>query len=270
MGIPLREGRAFTAHDRPGSTRVIIVSQSIASRYFAGNAIGKRVLIPEVEFNIDGGKDLPNEIVGVAGNVCQNSVEDCEAEHIYLPEAQNALRMANLVIRTAGPPAALATSVHRVISLEAPDIPLDEPTTLEQRTGYLSDAPKRAMWLLGVFAGLALVLAAVGIYGVSSCLAIQQSREIGIRMALGARFADIAGLVYRTVLAPSAAGLAVGIAAAFWLTRLLKSLLFGVRAGDPRTLAWSALTLLAVAALAATGPAVRAALTDPAKVLRRE
>jgi predicted permease len=270
MAIPVREGRAFTSHDRPGSTRVIVVSQSIANRYFGGKAIGKRVLIPEFQFNVDGREDLPNEIVGVAGNVCQNSVEDCEAEHIYLPERQNALRMANLAIRTAGPPFAIVNAVHRAITLEAPDVPLDEPTTLEQRTGYLSDDPKRAMWLLGVFAGLALILAAAGIYGVSSCLAVQQSREIGIRIALGARVADIAALVYRTILAPSAVGLAVGLAASFWLTRLLKSLLFGVRAVDPGTLTWSALTLLAVAVLAATGPAVRAALTDPAKVLRRE
>src|SRR5262249_1812288 len=163
-----------------------------------------------------------------------------------------------------------ANAVRRAISLEAPDIPLDEPTTLEERTGYLVDDPKRAMWLLAVFAGLALVLAAVGIYGVSSCLAIQQSRETGLRRALGARFGDLAALVYRSILAPSTVGLGVGIAAAFWLTRLLKSLLFGVRAGDPRTLIWSGLTLLAVAVLAATGPAIRAALTDPAKVLRRE
>ena len=126
------------------------------------------------------------------------------------------------------------------------------------------------MWLLGVFAGLALLLAAVGIYGVSSYLATQRSHEIGIRMALGAEFGDIAGLIYRGVLLPSAIGLTIGVGAAVWLTRLLKSLIFGVNTGDLRTLALAGFTLLGISVLAATGPAVRAAFSDPAKVLRRD
>ena len=120
--------------------------------------------------------------------------------------------------------------------LEVPTVPLDHPQTLEERTSYLTDGPKRAMWLLGIFAGLALLLAAVGIYGVSSYLATQRSQEIGIRMALGAEFGDIAGLIYRGVLLPSAIGLAAWCGAAVWLTRLLKSLIFGVNTGDLRTL----------------------------------
>jgi putative ABC transport system permease protein len=270
MGIPQLSGRHFTPGDRDGNTRVIIVSQSIASRYFGGKAIGRRVIIPEFKFNIDGGEDIPAEIVGVVGNVCVNSVEDCQAEHIYLPEKQNALRMEHLLVRTAGDPAAFANTVRHVVYLEAPSIPLDDPKTLEERTAYLTDGPKRAMWLLGVFAGLALLLAAVGIYGVSSYLATQRSREIGIRMALGAEFGDIAWLIYRGVLLPSAVGLAIGMGAAVWLTRLLRSLLFGVTAGDTQTLALAGFTLLAISVVAATGPAIRAALSDPAKVLRRE
>jgi putative ABC transport system permease protein len=226
-------------------------------------------LVPEFKYNIDGGPDIAVEIVGVVGNVCQ-AMDDCQAEHIYLAERQNGLRMANLVLRTDGDPMALAQSVRRVLAAEAPAVPLDEPQTLEQRTGYLTDAPKRAMWLLGLFAAIALLLAAAGIYGVSACLSAARSREIGIRMAVGATFSDIAAIVYRGILVPSAIGLAAGMAAAFWLMRLLKSLLFGVGLADPRTLAASALTLLAVSILAATGPALRAALTDPAKVLRPE
>jgi len=270
MGIPQLSGRHFTPGDRDGSTRVIIVSESIVSRYFAGKAIGRRVIIPEFKFNIDGGEDIPAEIVGVVGNVCVNSVEDCQAEHIYLPERQNALRMEHLLVRTEGDPAGFAKAVRHAVYLEAPSVPLDNPQTLEERTAYLTDGPKRAMWLLGVFAGLALLLAAVGIYGVSSYLATQRSREIGIRMALGAEFVDIAGLVYRGVLLPSAVGLAIGVGAAGWLARLLRSLLFGVTAGDTKTLALAGFTLLGISVLAATGPAIRAALSDPAKVLRRE
>jgi putative ABC transport system permease protein len=270
MGIPQLGGRLFGPGDRDGSTRVIIVSESIVSRYFAGTAIGKRIIIPEFKFNIDGGEDIPAQIVGVVGDVCVSSVEDCHAEHIYLPETQNALRMEHLLVRTEGDPAAFAKAVRNAVYLEDPTLPLDIPQTLEQRTAYLTDGPKRAMWLLGVFAGLALLLAAVGIYGVSAYMAIERSREIGIRMALGAEFGDIAGLVYRCILLPSAVGLAIGMGAAVWLTKLLRSLLFGVTAEDPKTLALAGFILLGVSVLAATGPAVRAALSDPAKVLRRE
>jgi putative ABC transport system permease protein len=270
MGIPLRSGRVFTPKDRDGGARVAIVSQSIASRYFAGVPIGRRLLLPEFLFNIDGGKEVAAEIVGVVGSVCVNSVEDCDHEHIYLPESQNALRMENLVVRTAGNPMALAAAVRRTVYREAPTSPLADPLTLAERTSYLIDEPRRAMWLLGVFAGLALALAAIGIYGVSAYLAAQRSREIGIRMALGAEFADIARLVYRGTLGPAAVGLAIGAGAAVWLARLLRAMLVGVGAGDLKTAAAAGLTLLAVAVLAATGPAMRAAWSDPARVLRRE
>jgi putative ABC transport system permease protein len=134
----------------------------------------------------------------------------------------------------------------------------------------LSDAPRQATGLVGLFAGLALVLAAAGIYGVASCLAAGRHREIAIRMALGAELRDILGLVYRSVLIPAAAGLLLGAAASLWLARLLQALLYGVGPHDPGALLGSALTLLAIAILAAAAPAVRSALTDPAKVLRRE
>jgi putative ABC transport system permease protein len=269
MRIPLRAGRAFTARDRPGSTPVAVVSESIAARYFGGSAIGRRIVLPELKFNIDGGADIAAEIVGVAGNVCQ-AMDDCQAEHIYLAERQNGLRMENLVVRTSGDATAIAQTVRRVIAAEAPAVPLDEPLTLEQRAAYLTDAPRRAMWLLTLFAGLSLALAATGICGVASCLATGRRKEFAVRMALGAEIRDIVRLVCKSVLAPAAAGLAVGAAATFGLTRLLKSWLYGVAPGDPWTLGASALTLLAVAALGAAAPAIRAALSDPAAALRRE
>jgi ABC-type antimicrobial peptide transport system permease subunit len=178
--------------------------------------------------------------------------------------------MENLLVRTEGEPMALARAVRHAAYLEAPFVPLDHPQTLDERTSYLTDGAKRAMWLLGVFAGLALLLAGVGICGVSSYSATQRSREMGIRMALGAQFVDIAGLSYRGVLLPSAIGLTVGAGAAFWLTRLLNSLVFGVSTGDVSTLAAAGIALLGVSALAAAGPALRAALSDPVKVLRRD
>jgi putative ABC transport system permease protein len=269
MRIPQRSGRSFAVQDRDGAARVAIVTESIARRYFAGGALGRRIILPEFLFNIDGGRDVAPEIVGVVGNVCVNSIEDCDAEIIYLPEQQNALRMANLVVRTDREPMAIARAVRQAVFLEAPTVPLDDPQTLENRTSYLSDGPRRAMWLLGVFAGLALVLAAMGIYGVSAYLASQKSREIGIRMALGAKFGDIARLVYRGTLVPAAVGLAFGMAAAAWLTRLLRAQFAGVSAGNAKPAVAAGLILLAIAILAATGPAVRAAWSDPARVLRR-
>jgi predicted permease len=270
LRIPQRAGRQFNTGDREGSTPVAIVSESIQRRYFAGNAIGKRLILPELKFNIDGGPDIAAEIVGVVGNVCVNSIEDCQAEHIYLPEPQHALRMENLLVRTEGEPMALARAVRHAAYLEAPTIPLDSPQTLEERTSYLTDGPRRGMWLLGLFAGLALLLAALGIYGVSSYLASQRDREIGIRLALGARFPHIAGLIYRSVLLPSAIGLALGTGAAVWLTRLLKSFLFGVTSSDLTTLTLAGLTLLLSSIMAASGPAVRAAGNNPAKLLHRD
>jgi predicted permease len=269
MGIHLRRGRNFTREDRDGGARVAVVSESVAGRYFARGAIGKRILLPEALFNIDGGKEVAPEIVGIAGNVCVNSVEDCAAEHIYLPESQNALRMENLLVRTAGDPTAIARAVREAMYAEAPTVPLDDPLTLEERTSYLTDDPRRAMWLLGIFAGLALVLAAVGIYGVSAYAAAQRRHELGIRMALGAGPVDIARLVYGGTLGPAAIGLAIGMGASFWLTRVLKSMLPGAQPLDASAAATSSTVLLAVAILAATGPALRAAWSDPVRVLRR-
>ncbi len=270
MRIPIRAGRAFTAEDRETSPPVAVVSESIAKRYFGGSTAGRRIFLPEFEFNIDGGMERAVEIVGVVGNVCVNSVEDCEAERIYLPETQAALRMENLIVRTEGDPAAAARAVRHAVYLEAPTLPLDDPQTLEQRTAYLTDGPKRAMWLLGAFAGLALLLAAVGIYGVSAYLAAERRREIGIRMALGAGFGDIARLIYRSTLLPAVVGLAAGGIAAAFLLRLLRSFVFGVTIGDPVTLAVAGGALVAIAILAATGPAVRAAIANPANILKHD
>ena len=137
--------------------------------------------------------DLPAEIVGVVGNVCVRSVEDCQAEHIYLAERQNALRMEHLLVRTEGDPLAAAKAVRHAAYLEAPAVPLDNPQTLEARTFYLTDGPETRDVADGRIRRLAT----------------QRSREIGIRMALGAEFKDIAELVFRSILLPSSVGLEV-------------------------------------------------------------
>lgn len=269
-GIPLRSGRTFSSVDRDGSSPVVIVSESIANRYFGGQAIGRRLVLPEFKFNVEGGNDVRPEIIGIAGNICVNSVSECEAEHIYLPESQNAIRMTYILVRTAVEPMLLSKSVRHAVYLESPSTPLDDPNTLESRTAYLTDDSRRGMWLLGVFAGLALLLSGLGIHAVAAYLATARQREMGIRMALGAQFQDIAALVFHQTAVPAALGLIAGGVAAAILTRMIQKLLFGVSPLDPLTLAGSATALLAAAAFATAGPAVRAALTDPARVLRRE
>ncbi len=266
MAIPLRHGRWFSSAS--DQSRVVMVSEAVAGRYFQSNAVGRRLIVPELKFNIDGGDDVAAEIIGVVGNVCVKSVEDCEAEHIYLPEAQNAFRMSNLLVRTEGDPKAMIATIRRAMFEVVPTVPLDDPQTLEERASYLTSDSRRAMWLVGVFAGLAILLAAAGIYSVAALLAAQRRREIGIRMALGAGAADIARLIYRSVVVPSAIGVVMGIAAAVALARLLRALLYGVSPNDPRTLAIAGVLLVLTAVVAATSPAVRASRTQPAAVLR--
>jgi putative ABC transport system permease protein len=257
--IALREGRFFTVTDRVGSPSVVVVSESVAKRYFGGKAVGRSMVAARMTFNLSDAKEVPAEIVGVAGNICFNSVSNCEAEHIYLPESQDALRLNYLLVRTQGDPMALAQAVRRAVAIESPDAPLDEPRTLESRIANLTDASSRGMWLLGLFAGLAVMLAASGIYAVSAYLAEQRAYEVGIREALGARAGDIVALLCRRSFLAAIWGLAVGALAAAGLSRLIKSLLFGVSAFDSSTLALAGIGILLVAILAALGPAWRVA-----------
>ena len=269
-GIPLRRGRFFAATDRTGSAPVAVVSESIAQRYFGGNTAGRRIVVPQLTFNLDDQGERPAEIVGVVGNICVGSVSNCEPEHIYLPESQNALRLNYILVRTGGDPMQLAQAVRQAVAQESPLAPLDQPRTLESRMSNLTDAPKRGMWLLTLFAGLALVLAASGIFAVSLYLAGQRRQEIGIRKALGASRAGLVALLCRQCLAWAAGGLAVGLLAAAALSRLLTSLLFGVSPADPVALTAAGAGLLVIALAAAIGPAWRAAREDPASVIRAD
>lgn len=270
--IPLRAGRTFDSGDREGSTPVVIVSESIANRYFDGHATGRRIVLPRIGFNLTGGEDLRVEIVGVAGNVCVNSVSDCEVEHIYLPESQNGLRMSYFLIRTASmtDPMSLAAAVKRAAAVESPLFPLDQPQTLEQRAGYLTGNTRQGMWFVGIFAALAAVLAASGVYGVSTYLAGLRRKEIGIRVALGATYGDIASLIYGQMLRMAALGLALGVIAALGLARFVEAMLYRVGPRDPATLAVALTAALAIVVLAATPPALRSARADCIAELRRD
>lgn len=268
VGIALRGGRTFS----DGDSRVAIVSQSVADRYFGGKAIGHRIQLPAFDFNVTSvGKPELREIVGVVGDVKQKSVQETGHMTIYLPEADNAVRYATIIARAAtGDPMRLEQSIRHALAEEAPGLTLAPMLTLDRGNAYLTRAPLRAMWLLGAFAGLALILAGVGVHGVIAYAAAQRTREMGIRMALGARPAQLFGLITRQALRLAMIGAAIGLAGAYAASRLLEALLFGVGRGDFTTYVMSGAILLAIAIAASFTPALRAARTDPSITLRAE
>lgn len=269
-GIPLVQGRAFGAGDREESVPVVIVSQSVANRHFGGNAVGKHLILPRIGYDLTGGDEVRTEIVGVAGNICVNSVSDCQVEHLYLPENQSGLRMTYFLVRTHSDPMPLAASVKRVAAEELPLTPFDQPQTLEQRTRYLTDSARQGMWLVGVFAALAALLAASGVYGVSSYLAGLRRKEMGIRIALGASFSNIVSLIYGQTLIMAAAGLCLGAILAAGLFRFVEAMLFKVRPHDPETLVVAIIGTVALVLFASTPAALRSARRDAVSELRRE
>ncbi len=271
-GIRLRSGRTFTERDNASAPRVAIVSQSIADRYFGGNALGHYILYPELDYNArSAGAFTAHEIVGVVSDIKQKSVSETGVMTMYLPEAQAAVRFTYIVIRAASAdPMRLERAMRHAVFEESPELAVSPVHSLESESSYLTDTPRRAMWLLGLFAAVALALASVGVHGIVAYTTARRSREMGIRMALGARPEQLFGLVTRQALRLAITGAAMGGVLAYLCAGLLRALLFGVERSDPATYGAAALILLAVAALASITPALRAARTDPAVALRAE
>jgi putative ABC transport system permease protein len=271
-GIPLRAGRTFTERDSSNASAVVIVSESIANRYFEGRALGRRIMIPRIGFNLKSFDGFgPCEIVGVVGDIKENSIRDSGLMAIYLPEGQFAVRYTGIVVRAvSGDGLLLERAVRHVVFEEAPALAVNQMEPFEGLSSALIDAPRRAMWLLGLFAALALLLASVGVHGVVAYATAQRAREMGIRMALGARPSQVFGLVTRQALQLAGMGAALGVALAYACTHWLQTLLFGVGRTDPATYAMGVLLLVAIAALASFTPALRASRTDPAVTLRAE
>ncbi len=265
MEVPLIEGRFFNDHDVPADPRVAIVDDYMAQQLWPGqDAVGKRIHIG----GIDDTSAPWITIVGVVGRVKQYTLDSGSRIAFYLPHTQYPTRAMNVVVRSSADPAALTGAVKQQLHELDTDLPLYNVVTMEQRV-HLSLARRRfAMLLLAGFACISLALAAIGIYGVLAYLVSQGTREIGIRMALGATRSAILGLVLRNGIALALTGVAMGVAAALLLTRLMQSLLFGVTAGDPLTFCTVPLLLLFIALLATSVPARRAARVDPAECLR--
>jgi len=267
LGIRLQRGRELTEQDAEKTPLVLLVSESLAARFWPNqDPIGKRIKLP---WN-PGRDDEPwRTVVGVVGDVKQTGLDQPSNSALYLPLAQHPVSFMTLVARTSGDPAEMIGTVKQTVQrLDAEQVPTDAATMTE----VMSDSIQRqrfSMFVLGAFAALALALAAVGIYGVMSYVVAQRTHEIGIRMALGARVGNILRLVLRDGVWLAGAGILLGAAAAFGLTRLMKSLLFGVVPTDTTTFVVVCLGLGVVALAASYLPARRATKVDPLVALRK-
>jgi putative ABC transport system permease protein len=267
MGVPLVRGRSFTAGDVPGGPRALIISQEMARRFFPGeDPIGHRLSSGWAQ----GGEKLSGEIVGIVGDVRQRSLNAGLAPHVYVAFDQWPLDEITVVMRTSGDPAlALRAATAAVARLDR-DLPVYDAFTLETMVERSLGQSKFYLVLLAAFAVLAVLLAVVGIYGVMAYTVQQRTREIGIRIALGASTNRVVGMVVQRGLALALIGVLLGSAGAYALTRVLRSLLFEVSERDPLTFIGVAALLGGVALLASWIPARRAAQVDPLAAMRAD
>jgi putative ABC transport system permease protein len=272
LGIPLLQGRLFIPHDNERSPAVVIINSTMAHTYFPNeNPLGHRI---QVGATPDPDPTVPNmEIVGVVGDVLQGLGVDPKAE-MYLPyrQADGVLPVFQLsiVMRTSGDPLQQSAALRSALSEIDPNQPLVKVRTMEDNIASTVAQPRFRTWLIGIFAALAVMLAAVGIYGVMSYSVTQRTNEIGIRVTLGAQPNDVFRTVVGEGLRFALIGICIGIVAGLLLTRLLQSFLYGISAADPLTFVGVTVLLLAVALAASFFPARRATRVDPIIALRYE
>ncbi len=283
LASPLVAGRGFTPQDTMNSEPVVVLNEEAAKRYFPGeNALGKRVLLGLPDNLIQPGM-LPAgmekfswlTVVGILRNLRQEGLGQEYAPAAYIPLAQAPrvplmLNSATLLIRTSQEPDSLLLAVRRQIHAIDPEQPLAKVATMETRIDDSLKPQRFSTFLMGLFAGLAILLAIIGLYGVLSYTVVQRRHEIGIRMALGAQSRNVLGMVLRQGLGLTLLGVVIGLAGAFGLTRLLENMLFNTSATDLRTFLGVATLLLFIAILACWIPARRATKVDPMIALRSE
>ena len=263
LGIPLIAGRDFSEQDGENAPRVVIINQTMAKRFWPNqDAIGKRFRFFGDEFY--------REVIGVARDTKYNGLTEASIPFIYAPLLQNYADAGTLHVRATGSAAQIAGAVRGVAKDLAANVPLLNVQTLGDRIDQSLDGTRAQTRLLAFFGLLALLLSSIGIYGVMAYSVAQRTREIGIRMALGARSQNVLSLVVRQGMTLVVSGVALGLIAAFAVTRLVGSLLFGVGAADPATFVIASLSLVGVAALAGYLPARRATKVDPLIALRQD
>jgi putative ABC transport system permease protein len=261
MRIPLRAGRGFGAADNADSQKVVIVNESFARRFWPGkNPLGKGVTI--------GRWPQPAQVVGVSADVRNKGLAQEAEVQLYIPFAQLPWTNMNLLLRTAVSPESLTSAVRAQIYALDPDQPVTNVQTVDELVGKSRTQPRFALALLGAFSATALALALMGIYGLLAYSVAERRQEMGIRLALGAHRADILLLIVRKVLQLTVAGVTLGLATAFMLTRLMASMLYRVGTHDLATFVLAPLVFLGVALLGSYLPARRATKVDPAQALR--
>ena len=259
IGAPLVRGRLFTDLDQPKSPPVVLLNEAAAKKWFPDqDPIGRRIL--------SGG---PREVVGIVGDVLQRTPGEPAVAQMFTPYAQRTSRTIRLIVRTNGDPMAMASAVREQVRALDPNLPLAEATPLAEVVSRSVARPRFYTSLLTLFAAVALILSATGIFGVMSYAVAQQSKEIGIRMALGARAADVLRSIVGRAVGLAAVGVLAGVIAALALGGIIRSQLFGVTVFDPATLATVIAVLLGSAALASLLPASRAARIDPVTTFRQ-
>jgi len=270
MEIPLLQGRGLTRSDTADSPRVVVIDQFMAHKYFPkGDAIGARIIRGLPDRHDD--KDYICTIVGVVGSVKTNDLaERNPIGQIYFADQQYPNRFLYLAVKSQGTGAGVAAAVRREFSKADPELPLFDVKSMSQRLQTSVRERRAAMAICAAFAALALVLSAIGIYGVLAYTVSQRTREFGIRIALGARAGTVVGMVMGQGMRLAAIGLALGIGGAIGLTRLMAKMLFDVKPTDPAVFVMVAGVLMAVAILASLLPSLRVARIKPAAALRVE
>jgi putative ABC transport system permease protein len=263
LKIPLFAGRQFTAQDTRDAHGVVIINEAVAQRYWPNeNPLGQRFTL--------GFEDKPREIVGVVGSIKQTAVNAEVRPAVYFPQSQASAAGMTVVVRTVGEPLALGNAVREQVRALDKDIPVSHLRPMDEIFRASVAQQRFSLLLVCLFAGLALALATLGIYGVMAYSVSQRSHEIGVRMALGAQSNHVLKLVLKNGMTLALAGIAIGLAGAFALTRLMTSLLFEVKATDAKTFAGVSGLLILVALLACYVPARRATKVDPLVALRYE
>jgi putative ABC transport system permease protein len=264
MGIPLKRGRYFTSADRQGAGRVAVVSESFVARFYPNeDALGKRI-------HITNGPQTWREIVGIVGDTKQSGLDQKSPEQAYEPIAQVPFSFMTFVVKTAGNPMSLAHSVEQRIQHVDPEQPVTMMRPMQQILDQSIADSKTGMWLFATFGTIALLMATTGLYGVMAYSVTQQTREIGVRMALGAGRARVLRLVIRNGMILTSVGLLIGLAGSLALTQLMHDFLYETSPTDPMIFAGIALTLAVISLLACYIPAWRASRVDPVIALRHE
>lgn len=259
LQIPVVAGRTFNITDHPESPPVVVVSDALVKRHFPdGNAVGKRVQL---------GPDVTAEIVGVVGSIRRAALTDEASADMYLPFERNPSAQTTVFVKTTGDPAAIQSQLHRALREIEPGALISDPGSLESVAAASVAVPRLLLALLGVFAGVAVVLASIGIYGVTAYSVQQRSREIGMRIALGAQRADVYRLILRRGSMIWIVGAGLGLAGAVAASRLLSTMLYSTSALDPLVIVSAPFVLLVVTLGACLIPARRAAALDPKTTL---